>query len=232
MACSVDYHCAMPNVLIDGEGEFVDMLPRQCPRCHNYISPVSRPGGVAVEAMTDFVASVPFQCPACKWLFLATYRHNEHQTLKLVSVTPHEPIKKSFGLIDTLSPQFVLIFNQAAAAESFGLNEVCGLAYRKSLEFLLKDFCISETPGEAEAIKAMKLGEVIKMRLKDVNVQLAAEKATWLGNDEAHYVRKWENHDVQDLKSLLRIAVSGITGALELAAHIKTFQAPTANAIP
>lgn len=31
------------------------------------------------------------------------------------------------------------------------------------------------------------------------------ERAAWLGNDETHYVRKWPEKDVKDLKSLNRI---------------------------
>jgi hypothetical protein len=32
-----------------------------------------------------------------------------------------------------------------------------------------------------------------------------AKRAAWLGNDETHYVRKWEDHDLEDLKSLIKV---------------------------
>ena len=35
-----------------------------------------------------------------------------------------------------------------------------------------------------------------------------AERDVWLGNDETHYVRKWEGKDVQDLKLLIKLTVS------------------------
>jgi hypothetical protein len=32
-----------------------------------------------------------------------------------------------------------------------------------------------------------------------------AERATWLGNDETHYIRKWEDKDLQDMKRLITL---------------------------
>lgn len=34
-----------------------------------------------------------------------------------------------------------------------------------------------------------------------------AKRATWLGNDETHYFRKWEDKDLNDLKKLIEIVV-------------------------
>lgn len=37
-----------------------------------------------------------------------------------------------------------------------------------------------------------------------------AKRAAWLGNDETHYVRKWETKDVKDLKNLIEISIHWI----------------------
>ncbi|MBP2259149.1 hypothetical protein [Virgibacillus alimentarius] len=42
-----------------------------------------------------------------------------------------------------------------------------------------------------------------------------AERATWLGNDETHYVRQWENKDLQDLKNLIDLTVYFISKNLK-----------------
>jgi hypothetical protein len=34
-----------------------------------------------------------------------------------------------------------------------------------------------------------------------------AKRATWLGNDETHYVRTWEGKDLKDLKTLIRLTI-------------------------
>ena len=72
-------------------------------------------------------------------------------------------VKKEFSKeIETLSKDFVEIYNQALQAEECNLSEICGPGYRKSLEFLIKDFCIHEKPGDASTIKKKFLGDCIK----------------------------------------------------------------------
>ena len=38
-----------------------------------------------------------------------------------------------------------------------------------------------------------------------------AKRATWLGNDETHYFRKWEDKDLSDLKKLIEMTVHFIS---------------------
>ena len=47
----------------------------------------------------------------------------------------------------------------------------------------------------------------IKEYVDNDNIKKVAERAAWLGNDETHYVRKWEEKDVQDLKGLIRLTI-------------------------
>lgn len=150
------------------------------------------------------------------------------QAHTLVGVEPRRHLNQSFGKIDSLSPQFATIFNQASAAEAFGLAEIAGLGYRKALEFLIKDYCAAKCPDDAETIKRSFLGTVIRDRVSDRKIQGAAEKVAWLGNDEAHYVRKWEDHDLEDLKSLLKIVVNGIDEELEYDSLMASFDAKAA----
>jgi Tfp pilus assembly protein PilN len=36
------------------------------------------------------------------------------------------------------------------------------------------------------------------------------ERTAWLGNDEAHYVKRWQDHDLEDLKQLLDLTEHSI----------------------
>jgi hypothetical protein len=214
----------MAVVKIDGENRGVDLLPDECSRCHKSISVLVRSCGIEFFFRGQEYLQAVFKCPACKMLFLGTYKVG-NLGWELQFVEPTDPVKRSFGPIDALSPQFVKIFNQASAAEAHMLDEIAGLAYRKSLEFLIKDYCISRAPEHAEAIKKDFLGTVIRDRLEDKKIQMAAQRATWLGNDETHYIREWVNHDVQDLKNLIRITVNGISEELEYDDYMKSFEA-------
>ena len=114
--------------------------------------------------------------------------------------------------IETISPAFVEIYNQAYAAQQLELTDVCGVGYRKALEFLIKDYIIFEKTNEAEieAIKSKKLGKCISEDVQDANVKEVAKRATWLGNDETHYVRKWEDKDIHSLVNLIRLVIHWI----------------------
>ena len=56
-------------------------------------------------------------------------------------------------------------------------------------------------------IKDKKLGQCISEDIGDVRIKEMARRATWLGNDETHYIRKWEENDLSDLKKLIEIVL-------------------------
>ncbi|MFR5472135.1 MAG: hypothetical protein ACLTG7_11415 [Romboutsia sp.] len=102
------------------------------------------------------------------------------------------------------------IYGQAKQAEEVGLDQVCGVAYRKALEFLIKDYCCKKKPEEEENIKKKFLSNVIKEYVDNPNIKMLAERAAWLGNDETHYIRKWESHDIKVLIKLIDLTCSWI----------------------
>jgi hypothetical protein len=85
---------------------------------------------------------------------------------------------------------------------------VAGPGYRKALEFLIKDYLIFVEPDKADSIKPTALQNLIQNKITDVNLKTSAERATWLGNDETHYLRKWESQDIGDLKLLITLTVN------------------------
>jgi hypothetical protein len=60
----------------------------------------------------------------------------------------------------------------------------------------------------------MFLGKCIDTYINDLNLKECARRAAWLGNDETHYIRKWEDKDVNDLKTLIRLTVNWIENVL------------------
>jgi hypothetical protein len=109
-----------------------------------------------------------------------------------------------------VSPDFVTIFSEAERAEQTGFKLVCGPGYRKALEFLIKDYVIRSHPDKAEEVKRVLLGKCIADCVTDEKVKQVAARAVWLGNDETHYLRKWEGKDLTDLKALIRLTLHWI----------------------
>ena len=56
-------------------------------------------------------------------------------------------------------------------------------------------------------IENSQLGHCIEKYIKDERIKAAAKRAAWLGNDETHYVRKWEEQDLSDLKKLISLTL-------------------------
>jgi hypothetical protein len=88
--------------------------------------------------------------------------------------------------------------------------QICGVGYRKALEFLVKDYLIKQRPTDQAAIESGALGQCINTYVTDPNIKQVAERAAWLGNDETHYKRLWIDKDVTDLKRLIGLAMHWI----------------------
>lgn len=94
--------------------------------------------------------------------------------------------------------------------ESLELKQIVGPAYRKALEFLIKDYAISNKGDDEEKIKGMSLTNCIKTYIEDSKAIDCAKRATWIGNDETHYVKEWKDKDINDMKILMEIVINCI----------------------
>lgn len=202
----------MENIQLDnGRSAQVTVLPDSCPICGFGVSP-SFVTALFTRREDEFDAV--FVCPKtnCKKMFIASYWKNFQTSFYyLGAVLPQIPKVESVAIeVAEISPQFVEIFKQAAQAEAYGLGEVAGVGYRKSLEYLVKDYCTAQHPDKEEDIKKRPLAQVIEGFVLNENVKQCAKRAVWLGNDETHYVRKWVDKDIKDLKLLLKITVNWI----------------------
>ncbi len=156
------------------------------------------------------ILSVTWLCPSCSKTFLSYFKLNSDGDLQpeAINIYPIIPEILNFNKnISNISPNFVSIYNQAKAAEDYGLNEICGIGYRKSLEFLIKDYCIFRSQNEEDIIKSLPLGQVINDYIDSSKIKNLAKVSAWLGNDEAHYVRKITNKDINDLKKFIDTTV-------------------------
>jgi len=143
----------------------------------------------------------------------------------LEELTPSHPVKpKIDDEVAAVSPSFAEIYAQAHIAQETALAQIAGVGYRKAVEFLIKDFCVSEAPEEADTIRAEALGLTISKRISDAQIKEVARRAAWLGNDETHYTRKWEDKDIRDLKVLIELTMNSIKNAMLTKRYIAEMQ--------
>ena len=156
------------------------------------------------------------KCPICNELIYATYVDLGHQDFddtytfkwerKYIYPISHDRVKYE-DIINEISPKFEQIYNQAKQAEEIGLNEICGMGYRKSLEFLIKDYAKRKNPNKTDTIEKTLLKSCIQTYIDNDKIKRCAVGAAYLGNDESHYIRRWEDKDLSDLKKLIEMTV-------------------------
>lgn len=147
-------------------------------------------------------------CPNENWVAIYDYAAPEWIGI-LNNSGPKQPNQRDFDdIIQEISPKFVEIYNQALASETYGLAELSGIGYRRAFEFLIKDYLIYLDPDNKDKIKSSSLQNCIHNRPEiDPMVQKIAEPTVWLGNDFAHYTKKYTDSDLSDLKRCIDAAV-------------------------
>jgi hypothetical protein len=206
------------------EGVVIDKIEKSCPVCHTTIEP--RYISSFVNEKTRVLETI-LKCtsPSCNRIYIAYYKPTglsvytdmshgglEYRFYDCKPFGKIEPNKIFSDFILAASPQFGIIYTEAWNCEHNGLNTISGLGFRKAFEFLIKDYCISRESDQKEIdnIKKWQLGKLIQEKIDDPKLKIMSERIAWLGNDQTHYVQKWEDLGLQDLKDLIKIAVNHI----------------------
>lgn len=202
--------CSPKSIKLPGYSYILTIdIPNTCPHCHEK----NTPEVVGIESFNPNL-KVPLlgclvKCSSCKDYFALGYSLNLNSSgfpieSKLMNYT-YKP-KYVYDLpteIDTISSEFREVYSQSQIAELQGLDKIAGVGYRKSLEFLVKDYLIYQKPKEKESILKLSLSPAIN-KIENPKIKSLALASTWLGNDETHYLKKYEDKDINDMKRLLK----------------------------
>ncbi len=184
--------------------------PLECPECHQKTTPNYINHRIANNSGLLY-ANLFCPNPKCEKSYVAEYQLKENRKFYLTQIVNGKPKEAFFSNeIIEISPMFLKVYNESFTAEQIGLNEISGVGYRKALEFLIKDFLIKNIPEKEDEIKNKFLGRCINDLVQDPKIKATAKRAAWLGNDHTHYVKKWENKDLNDLKKLIRLTVNWV----------------------
>lgn len=202
------------NTAITYAGSYSE--PSECPLCKHAIKPQELHLTTYKDESGKWFITALYLCKSCYQTFTAlsscipqtTPQGKRIYSAKIQYCGPAHFEPRQFSeKMNEVSPKFIEIFNQAKAAEEYGLNEICGIGYRKALEFLIKDYLIYKNPDQAETIKGMELGNCIANKITDEDIKLAASRCAWLGNDQTHYIQRFEEYDLEILKQLLEATI-------------------------
>lgn len=194
----------------------VELSPT-CPQCGVSLLPDVLYGVLLpADDEEDNIVFLLNYCPSCGECFISRHIFDiEYGDGYLFdSASPKTAHPKDWGkIIDDISPSFVEIYNQATTAEAMELDQIAGVGYRKALEFLIKDYLISQTndPCKISTIKNKFLGKCIIEDIDNQQLKIVASRAAWLGNDQTHYEQRFDDRDISDLKRMIRLTVHWIS---------------------
>ena len=193
--------------------------PDICPICHRSIDPVYVAGHIEAEGH----AAISFLCRGCQRVFLTRYKTFERAGSTYLDSIFEESLPKCFveeqfpQNIKTVSPNFSKIYNQALQAENLKLDELCGMGYRKSLEFLVKDYCIHMNPDKASDIQAKLLSNCIDDYIDNRKIKSLAKVCNFIGNNETHYQYQYDWGTIDDMKQFISALVDFISSDIQAA---------------
>ena len=151
-----------------------------------------------------------YRCTSCNSLFSIWSKHkvemNENQEIEwsceVQNMYPFDTNITCFSneIID-LSSEFVSIYNQAEIAEAQNLDKICGMGYRRALEFLVDAYI--KHKESIDTIPERNLQQKIQNHIDNDAVRVLAEKATWLGNDAVHTENKHPDRTITDMKNFI-----------------------------
>lgn len=203
-------------------------VPSKCPHCGVAVNPTILLSKYitlkdsSIESDYRYRIFVVFLCNHCLKSFSSEYSFNHYiSRVKDYNLTPNAtyPVFHSkpahSDAIKELSERFVNIYDQSHFAEESNLNEICGMGYRKALEFLIKDYAIKLHPEDEEKIKKTQLAPCINTYIDNERIKSLAIASAWLGNDQTHYCRKHEDYSIDSLKSFINAAESFINSEME-----------------
>ena len=218
-------------------GENIDfVIPRECPMCHDSIYPIYESYKVKQFENGEKYIMLFFNCPACQTPFCAQYNVDEIQynvdeikrgiisinapstfiacNAKLAPYLPAVPEPPENLKSDNFK-KFQEAYRDACAAEAFGLTNIAGMAYRKALECLAKDYWIYKLPEQRESIEKENLSVTIA-RFTDDDIKTLAKCANWIANDAVHYAQKHPERDLEDIKKFFKLVLADIDKCLIL----------------
>jgi len=121
---------------------------------------------------------------------------------------PQVSIKYENETIAAVSPRFIDMYNQALTSESLGNIELAAVGFRQALECLVKDFAIIELKRDRDEVIGKTLYSAIGDYFEETSFVSSADVVRILGNDYAHYDRKYPQLDFEILKRYMLIFIN------------------------
>ncbi|MEI4802011.1 hypothetical protein WAZ07_11865 [Bacillus sp. FJAT-51639] len=196
----------------------LDTHIRKCPKCKHAIVPEELNNTIFRDKNTGslklsftYLCSNCFDTFICQYMFVYGINKGHINPATLQYIEPKGLTEEIFSdIIEDISPEFIDFYNQSLNAEQMNLKAISGPGYRKSLEFLIKDFAIKNYPEKKDIIEKTPLARCIDDYIDNQTIKDVAKAAAWLGNDQTHYKQKHNDKNLEGLKLFIKLTISWI----------------------
>jgi len=211
--------------------------PNICPHCHITNTPheVWQSFSTDTDNTPVYISAWTCANKSCQKIFISQYKKNGPEFIftRFLNGLPKGPAwPKPIADLKSGNPKnndsvgttrFIKTYLQSLLAENNGLDELAGMGYRKAIEYLVKDWAIQNNPEDREKIESLWLGQVITKYYQG-DLKEILERATWLGNDQAHYNKIFEEYDISVLKELIDLIMVELDRQFKKKHYIETIQ--------
>lgn len=183
--------------------------PMLCPHCNAYEDGIIADKRTFSYVDESYIGTVFYRCTHCRKHYLVVYKIDKkaRKTTFEQFFPPYQAEKYENPIVEELSPRFIDSYNQALRAESIKDFELAAIGYRHALECLVKDYAIKELKKSADEVVNKTLAQAIGDYLGEKDLVATADVVRILGNDYAHYERRYPEHDFLLLKRYMQIFI-------------------------
>lgn len=182
-------------------------VPKVCPHCHKEMLPTIVSKSEITKSGNQKVFALLLRCHICSSFYAAEYIYsnrsgNINQTLVPYHYSPTVDLDIPSN-IKEISENFESIYTQSETAYQLNLKQIAGMGYRKSIEFLIKDFLIFLNPKDTDKILKLTLDNAIS-QIDNEKLQNLARMTNYLANDQVHIRTLHPTKDIDDLRDFLK----------------------------
>lgn len=182
-------------------------VPKICPHCHKEMVPTIVTQSEVQNYNQNKVFAILVRCNICSSFYAVEYIYsNPRQNPKQILVPYYYSPTVDLDIPDNIkeiSEDFEEIYTQSETAYQLNLNQIAGMGYRKSIEFLVKDFLIFLKPDDADRILNLTINKAIA-EIDNQKLQNLARMTNYLANDQVHIKTLHPTKDIDDLREFLK----------------------------
>lgn len=152
---------------------------------------------------------VSYECTHCHKRYLAIFNVDlDAKQGSFGALYPTVSVEYKNEILATVSQRFMDSYNQSLRAERIGDIELASVGFRQALECLVKDYAVNVLGEDRSTVAKKSLFEAIEKYLSSADLVKTADVIRILGNDYAHYERKYPEIDFDLLKRYMKIFIS------------------------